>query len=378
VQMLWINFIADPFGSLVLATEPPPTSTTAGRQPYSEERPVISDILQRTISGHIFYQLVVLFMILFQGPILVDLGWLPEAVDVVDRLSVDYEALDEQACTEAGLSWVLAVPGYCAGVNGTTESLETEIADFAAASDAALQQQCERTAYSWDGNASSPTAGCSSGTVNMTTALQCTRTGRTWVETVAPACSFMAVPIIPARPAHLTLLFSSCAVMTLFNAINCRKVHGEVNAFHAIHKHPLFVVALLVAIGLQVLVVEIGGKVVNGTDEGLSVECWLLSFCLGLSTIVWGLLLRLIPTPVFKWCCCTRLERDIQSWRRHDVEEAVRLRKQHGRWFKCHKKGGGKRFKEAYKKIHHFKSTKTERLRNLTLAVARERVANLT
>ena len=100
-----------------------------------------------------------------------------------------------------------------------------------------------------------------------------------------------------------------------------------------------------------------------------------MSFILGLSTLVWGLVLRLIPTPVFKWCCCTKLERQVGP--NYDAEEALRLRKHHGRWFKCHKKGGGKRFKEAATKLHHFKSSKTERLRNLTLSVARERVANL-
>jgi hypothetical protein len=167
-------------------------------------------------------------------------------------------------------------------------------------------------------------------------------------------------------------------MMTLLNAINCRKVHGEANVFQAMRKHTLFPFGLLAALVVQVLLVELGGEAVAGggvKDSGLSLAGWLLCIVLGFSTLVWGLVLRLIPTGVFKHCCCAHMERNaVQPF---DCEAAAQRRKRNSRWYQCHKKGHGKRLSVAFERLHHFKSTRTERVKALTLSVARERVANL-
>ena len=59
---------------------------------------------------------------------------------------------------------------------------------------------------------------------------------------------------------HFTLVFNAFVLMTLFNEINARKIHGERNVFEGIYKNPYFYVIWIICfIGhwLIVLVLEI-------------------------------------------------------------------------------------------------------------------------
>lgn len=64
--MLWVNLIMDTLASLALATEPP-TESLLLRKPYGRNKPLISRTMMKNILGHAFYQLVVVFTLLFAG-----------------------------------------------------------------------------------------------------------------------------------------------------------------------------------------------------------------------------------------------------------------------------------------------------------------------
>lgn len=64
--MLWVNLIMDTLASLALATEPP-TEALLLRKPYGRNKPLISRTMMKNILGHAFYQLVVVFTLLFAG-----------------------------------------------------------------------------------------------------------------------------------------------------------------------------------------------------------------------------------------------------------------------------------------------------------------------
>uniref|UniRef100_A0ACB8F8L7 ATPase, Ca transporting, plasma membrane n=1 Tax=Sphaerodactylus townsendi TaxID=933632 RepID=A0ACB8F8L7_9SAUR len=64
VQMLWVNLIMDTFASLALATEKP-TEALLERKPYGRKKPLISRTMLKNILFHAFYQLVVVFGLLF-------------------------------------------------------------------------------------------------------------------------------------------------------------------------------------------------------------------------------------------------------------------------------------------------------------------------
>ncbi|KAL8186939.1 UNVERIFIED_CONTAM: ATPase, Ca transporting, plasma membrane [Gekko kuhli] len=72
VQMLWVNLIMDTFASLALATEKP-TEALLKRKPYGRKKPLISRTMLKNILCHAFYQLVVVFGLLFAGEKLFDI-----------------------------------------------------------------------------------------------------------------------------------------------------------------------------------------------------------------------------------------------------------------------------------------------------------------
>lgn len=127
VQLLWINFIADPCVSLALATEAPPSKTTDGRQPYKDEDPLISPSMSRDIVGQACYQVLVLLLLLFCGGMLVDMDFLPEAVDVFDRLTTDNEGLTADDCATGGLLWHDRIPGQCTSGEAVVSDLHCEV-----------------------------------------------------------------------------------------------------------------------------------------------------------------------------------------------------------------------------------------------------------
>jgi len=40
---------------------------------------------------------------------------------------------------------------------------------------------------------------------------------------------------------HFTIIFNSFVMMTLFNEVNARKIHGERNVFEGLRRNPLFI-----------------------------------------------------------------------------------------------------------------------------------------
>ena len=45
----------------------------------------------------------------------------------------------------------------------------------------------------------------------------------------------------PGPTQHFTIIFNTFVMMTLFNEINARKIHGERNVFKGLHRNPLFI-----------------------------------------------------------------------------------------------------------------------------------------
>jgi Ca2+ transporting ATPase len=64
--MLWVNLVMDTLASLALATEPP-TKELLNRKPYGRTKSIISPLMMRNILGQSFYQLVIMFVILYAG-----------------------------------------------------------------------------------------------------------------------------------------------------------------------------------------------------------------------------------------------------------------------------------------------------------------------
>lgn len=196
--MLWVNLVMDTLASLALATEPP-TDELLNRKPYGRTKSIISPLMLRNIMCQSFYQLSIMFLILYAGQ-------------------------------------------YFLGVESTVEKLQ-------------------------------------------------------------------ANPEIGREPsAQFTLVFNAFVLMTLFNEINARKLHGERNVFKGIFNNPFFYCIWLFCFGsqvrknrclekknkkrvfiyisiFQILIVTFGGRVFSCVQLNIKQWAWCLFF--GVGSLIW-------------------------------------------------------------------------------------------
>jgi Ca2+ transporting ATPase len=93
---------------------------------------------------------------------------------------------------------------------------------------------------------------------------------------------------------HLTMIFNTFVMMTLFNEINARKIHGERNIFGGICTNAYFVVIWIGTLASQVAIVFLGGRVFF--TYAIQAEYWLWCIAFGISTIAVSQLINSIPT----------------------------------------------------------------------------------
>ncbi|CAF0924356.1 unnamed protein product [Adineta ricciae] len=92
---------------------------------------------------------------------------------------------------------------------------------------------------------------------------------------------------------HFTMIFNSFVLMTLFNEINCRKIHGEKNVFRGIFTNPIFCGIWIITFTLQIVLVQYGSVAFSCVP--LSLEQWMWCFFFGVTVLLWNQLVNLIP-----------------------------------------------------------------------------------
>ncbi|XP_041984221.1 plasma membrane calcium-transporting ATPase 2 isoform X8 [Aricia agestis] len=93
---------------------------------------------------------------------------------------------------------------------------------------------------------------------------------------------------------HFTIIFNTFVMMTLFNEINARKIHGQRNVFEGLFTNPIFYSIWIGTALSQVIIIQFGGMAFS--TAGLSVDQWLWCLFFGAGTLVWGQLVTSIPT----------------------------------------------------------------------------------
>ncbi|XP_063792397.1 plasma membrane calcium-transporting ATPase 3 isoform X7 [Pseudophryne corroboree] len=97
---------------------------------------------------------------------------------------------------------------------------------------------------------------------------------------------------------HYTIIFNTFVMMQLFNEINARKIHGERNVFDGIFANPIFCSIVLGTFGVQILIVQFGGKPFSCSP--LNAQQWLWCLFVGVGELVWGQLISTVPTSHLK------------------------------------------------------------------------------
>ncbi|XP_050710022.1 plasma membrane calcium-transporting ATPase 2-like isoform X2 [Eriocheir sinensis] len=85
---------------------------------------------------------------------------------------------------------------------------------------------------------------------------------------------------------HFTVIFNTFVMMTLFNEVSSRKIHGEHNILLGITGNPLFYCIWVVTFAAQVLIVQFGSYAFS--TSALTLDQWLWCVFFGLMTLLWG------------------------------------------------------------------------------------------
>ncbi|XP_065316419.1 plasma membrane calcium-transporting ATPase 2-like isoform X2 [Gordionus sp. m RMFG-2023] len=93
---------------------------------------------------------------------------------------------------------------------------------------------------------------------------------------------------------HFTMIFNTFVLMTLFNEINARKIHGQRNVFKGIFHHPIFYIIWILTFASQIVIVQFGGYAFSTAPLTLSQWLWCLFF--GVGELLWGQIVTSLPT----------------------------------------------------------------------------------
>jgi magnesium-transporting ATPase (P-type) len=109
---------------------------------------------------------------------------------------------------------------------------------------------------------------------------------------------------------HMTLIFDVFVCYTLFNQVNCRIIDDSFNTFKRINKGILFILVTSIELAIQILLSQVGFTVFHCVYHGLSFIQWMICLAISLSTMVFSILIKLIP-----------LEKVIDPWTKGKTEQ---------------------------------------------------------
>ncbi|GAB9465607.1 Calcium-translocating p-type atpase, pmca-type [Globisporangium polare] len=113
---------------------------------------------------------------------------------------------------------------------------------------------------------------------------------------------------------HMTLVFNSFVWMQLFNEVNCRKIHDEINVFEGIMGNHVYIYVTIFQVVAQIVIVQATGQFFN--CKPLNAELWGVSILIGFGSMPIGLGLRLLSAkrlPSWMAFCHDADAVDVQS-----------------------------------------------------------------
>jgi len=236
VMMLWINLVMDTLGALALGTELP-TLKLLDRKPYKRQADLISWPMMRNILAQSVFQLVLLLVLLFAGA---NLFGIHEGV-----WCSSYEVKNSDD-----------IETYKRANGGTAD---VSCNDFAAMCGDSDNGDCYLE-NAWK-NLKGFSGDC----------LECEEFNWT----------------------HGTIIFNTFVFCQVFNEYNSKSIHSDWDVFSSIPRNPIFIGVTLVTVGLQIMLVEVGGAFIKTSP--LTLEQWGWCILLGFISVPVGILMRFIP-----------------------------------------------------------------------------------
>lgn len=96
-----------------------------------------------------------------------------------------------------------------------------------------------------------------------------------------------------------TVIFNSFVWMQIFNIFNNRRLDNKLNVLEGIHRNHFFTGIVVLIIGLQVMIIQVGGRAFQIKSGGLDGVQWAISIVTGFVCIPWAVAIRRLPDPWF-------------------------------------------------------------------------------
>ena len=246
VQMLWVNLIMDTLGALALGTEMP-TDELLERKPYKRDASLISRPMWRNILVQSTYQLILLFVLMFEGARLFGV-----------------QDMKYKPCAE-----------YSVNTGSTT--VYTSSYDSNGITCSEFNRHC-------DGKGDECRVGYYTGTTNdaslrfsfkdydsFTDCLTCEQDDYT----------------------HNTIIFNAFIWCQIFNEYTSRNLFDDVDCISGVLTNPMFIGVSIFSALLQVLIVEFGKDFTS--TSSLTPAQWGWTILLGWGSMLFGIAQRFIP-----------------------------------------------------------------------------------
>ena len=248
VQLLWVNLVMDTMGAMAYTSELP-TPKLLERKPYKRSASLISRPMMRSIVCQGFFQLALLFTLLFAGA---GLFGVPESTDC-----------DNYEVKNGAKSWDLATMSQ----NGTMGQFSCN--DF--------NEYCN-----------------GKGDECFHETFPHTYQGIVYDVKMSDLDNFQETCLhcVHQNLQLVTIIFNTFIFCQIFNEYNSRFIMNELNVFHGISENPLFVAITIFTTGMQAILVEFGGDFVRTVP--LTLNQWFITIALGAISIPVGFLMRFI------------------------------------------------------------------------------------
>lgn len=252
IQMLWLNAITDSLGALALGTEPP-CESSMNRKPYLRDAPLITAPIWRNIIVQSSFQIILILPIYLCKTIYLNIFSLPSDLN----------------CNTYSMQDILNTEQYLWELKLNDQTAIITCADFIKYCDQDHNADClYETQHSFYSNIPFQFIEL---TEFQSNCLYCQEKSR----------------LLP------TIIFNIFIFCQIFNLISSRYLFNEWNILKNLHKNKIFLFIFGLMVFGQVLLVECGGDLV--LTESLSWINWLICISLASTTLLIGILMRLIP-----------------------------------------------------------------------------------
>jgi Ca2+-transporting ATPase len=96
-----------------------------------------------------------------------------------------------------------------------------------------------------------------------------------------------------------TIIFNAFVWMQIFNIFNNRRLDNKLNVLEGVHRNPYFIGIVALIVGLQVMIIFVGGRAFAIKPGGIDGTQWAISIVVGFVCIPWAVAIRYFPDPWF-------------------------------------------------------------------------------